>query len=68
MGKTEYRDANSHTNVRVHNPTHERLSSHNRDSETLAGTIDRALDALEREECLPQAVRETLREQDQDEE
>jgi hypothetical protein len=62
MGKTEYRSAESHTNVRIHNPTHQRLKDHNRESETLAGTIDRALDALEREGDLPDAVAEVLRE------
>lgn len=45
MTKTEYRDADSHTTVRIHNPTHERIHEHNRESETLAATIDRALDA-----------------------
>jgi hypothetical protein len=60
MGKKQYRDKDTHTNVRVHNPTHERLSQHNRESETLAGTIDRALDALEREQELPDAIREAL--------
>lgn len=64
MADQEYRSAETHTSVRIHNPTHERIKAHNRESETLAGTIDRALDALEREAALPDAVAEVLREEE----
>lgn len=50
-----------HTSTRINNPTHGRIKEHNRESETLSATIDRALDALEREEQLPDAVTEVLR-------
>lgn len=50
-----------HTNTRINQPTHERIKDHNRDSETLSATIDRAMDALEREDKLPEAVTEVLR-------
>jgi hypothetical protein len=49
------------TNVRLVNPTHARLKAHTREGETLSGTVDRALDALERESELPDAVTEVLR-------
>jgi len=52
-----------HTNTRINNPTHDRLKEHNRDSETLSATIDRALDALERETNLPDAVSEVLQDE-----
>jgi hypothetical protein len=61
MGKESYRDADSHTSTRLNNPTHQRVKEHNRESETLSATIDRALDALEREGDLPDAVAEVLR-------
>ena len=52
--KEEYRrDA---TNVRLVDPVHGRLKEHNREGETLSGTVGRALDALEREGDLPDAV------------
>jgi hypothetical protein len=41
--------------------TKQRLDAHNRDEELLGGTIERALDALEREEAMPEAVRVALR-------
>jgi hypothetical protein len=44
--------------------THARLKRHCREGETLSGCVDRALDALEREDELPDAVTETLREPD----
>lgn len=44
------------TNYRVQNGTHARVAEHNRDGETLAATVDRALDALERNDDLPDAV------------
>ena len=50
-----------HTNVRLVAPTHSRLKDHNREGETLSGTVGRALDALEREADLPDAVAEVLR-------
>ena len=60
MTDQSYRDADTHTNFRVPNETHGRIKDHNRDSETLAATIDRALDALEREATLPDAVKEAM--------
>ena len=56
MTDQSYRDADTHTNFRVPNETHARIKDPNRASETLAATIDRALDALEREQALPDAV------------
>ncbi len=50
-----------HTSTRINKPTHNRIKDHNRESETLSATIDRAIDALEREERLPDAVSEVLR-------
>jgi len=58
--KQQQRDRPGHVQFRLHKPAHNRLTFHNRDSETLAGTIERALDALEREQELPDAVREAL--------
>jgi len=55
-----YRSADTHTSTRLNNPTHARLKEHNRESETLSATIDRALDALEREDRLPDAVSEVM--------
>jgi hypothetical protein len=48
-------------NVRLDEATHERLSDHCRERESLSATVDRALDALERERELPDAVGEVLR-------
>lgn len=56
-----YRSAKTHTMVRLRNPTHGRLSEHSREGETLSGTVGRALDALERDQELPEAVSEVLR-------
>ena len=64
MTDQSYRDADTHTNFRVPNETHGRIKDHNRDSETLAATIDRALDALEREQALPDAVEAALADSD----
>lgn len=52
-----------YVNFRLPVSTHGRLSAHNRDSEYLPATIDRALDALEREQELPAAVREAMRDE-----
>lgn len=49
-----------HTTTRIVDPTHDRLKAHNREGETLSGTIGRALDALEREQALPDVVSEAL--------
>lgn len=49
-----------HTTVRLTDPTHDRLKAHNREGETLSGTVGRALDALAREQELPAAVRDAL--------
>jgi len=35
----------ANTATRINDPTHARIKEHNRDSETLSATIDRALDA-----------------------
>jgi hypothetical protein len=48
------------TTTRIVQPTHDRLKAHTREGETLSGCIARALDALEREQDLPAAVREAL--------
>lgn len=56
----ESRTAKTHTMVRLRNPTHSRLSNHSREGETLSGTVGRALDALEREQALPEAVTEAM--------
>ena len=48
------------TNVRLTDPTHERLKAHCREGETLSGAVGRALDALEREQSLPEGVRDDL--------
>lgn len=61
MSNGETRDASTHTNFRIPNATHERVKAHQRDSETLGATIDRALDALEREAEYPEAVREAVK-------
>lgn len=50
----------SGTMTRIADDTHARIHEHNRDGETLSGTIGRALDALEREDRLPDAVEEVL--------
>jgi len=52
---------NATKTIKLTERTKARLDAHNRDSETLGGTIDRALDALEREGELPDAVRARLR-------
>jgi hypothetical protein len=44
------------TNVRLADGTHDRLKDHCREGETLSAAVDRALDALEREDALPDAV------------
>lgn len=49
------------TNVRLVDPTHQRLKAHNREGETLSGTVGRALDALEREQALPEEISRALR-------
>lgn len=51
---------NTTKSVKLTESTHTRLSEHCREGETLSGAIDRALDALEREEALPEAVTEAL--------
>jgi hypothetical protein len=53
MGNQQRR---ANTATRINDPTHARIKEHNRDSETLSATIDRALDALEREDALPACV------------
>ncbi|AGC34595.1 hypothetical protein HSTV1_51 [Haloarcula sinaiiensis tailed virus 1] len=53
MGNQQRR---ANTATRINDPTHSRIKEHNRDSETLSATIDRALDALEREDALPECV------------
>lgn len=42
--------------VRLTEPTHARLKDHCREGETLSGAVDRALDALEREVILYDAL------------
>ena len=39
-----------------------RIHDHQREGETLSATIERMADALDREDALPAAVRETVRE------
>lgn len=56
MPEQTYRGADSHTTIGLPGATHDRLREHQRDSETLAATVDRALDALAREAALPDAV------------
>jgi len=51
-------------NMRLAESTHARLQNHQRHGETLSGAVDRALDALEREAALPDAVSEVLRDGD----
>lgn len=52
----DYRKADSHTTVEFSKATHARLTAAQRDSESIAATIDRALDAYEREQALPERV------------
>jgi len=52
--------ADDTTSTRLRDETHSRVKAHCRDGETLSGCIGRALDALEREEQLPDAVREVM--------
>jgi hypothetical protein len=52
--------ADDMTTVRLRGQTHERLKAHCRDGETLTGVVARALDALEREQELPDAVADAL--------
>jgi len=47
-------------NVRLTDRCHDRVSEQCRDGERLSDTIERALDALEREDQLPDAVTEAL--------
>jgi hypothetical protein len=58
------RDASTHTQFRIRNETHSRITTHQREAETLGATVERALDALEREQDLPAAVRQALRADD----
>jgi len=60
---TDYRKADSHTNVEFSQATHQRLTRCQRDSESVAAVIDRALDAYEREQAMPDAVRADLKAQ-----
>jgi len=39
-----------------------RIQDHQREGESLSATIERMADALDREQAVPDAVRETLRE------
>lgn len=48
--------------VKLTESAHSRLKENVREGETLSGAIERSLDALEREEDLPDAVTEVLRE------
>lgn len=48
------------TTVRLVDPTHDRLKSHNREGETLSGTVGRALDALEERDELAENVAENI--------
>jgi hypothetical protein len=57
MGDEHRRES---TTVRLVDPTHDRLKDHNREGETLSGTVGRALDALEREAELPEAVTDAM--------
>jgi transposase len=52
----------SNVNVQLDGATHARVTEHTRPGDTLSATIDRALDALEREAALPDAVTAALRE------
>lgn len=61
--KEEYR--REATNVRLVDPVHARLKEHNREGETLSGTVGRALDALDREADLPDAVTAAMGEDDE---
>jgi hypothetical protein len=56
MPEQTYRGTDSHHTIGLPGPTHDRIRGHQRDSETLAATVDRALDALDREAALPDAV------------
>jgi len=56
----DYRQADSHTTVEFSKATHARLTAAQRDSESIAATIDRALDAYEREQALPERVRQEM--------
>jgi hypothetical protein len=57
---SDYRKADTHTTVEFSKATHDRLTAAQRESESVAATIDRALDALEREQAMPAAVRDRL--------
>ena len=57
----DYRQADSHTTVEFSKATHARLTAAQRDSESIAATIDRALDAYDREQAMPTAVQTELR-------
>jgi len=56
----DYRQADSHTTVEFSKATHARLTAAQRDSESIAATIDRALDAYDREQAMPEGVRQHL--------
>jgi hypothetical protein len=59
-------DRNTTKNLRVTEAVHGRLKAHTREGETLSGTINRALDALDREAELPRVVTEALADADSD--
>jgi hypothetical protein len=65
MGESTGR--NTTKNLKLVPAAHSRLKDHLRDGETMSGVIGRALDALEREDELPDAVTEVLRERADDE-
>lgn len=50
--------------VKLTPKTKQRLDAHNRDEEMIGGTIERALDALEREAAMPEAVRDAMEDAD----
>jgi len=56
--KTERR-----VSVKLDGDTHGRVKSHNRDEETLSGTINRALDALEGQVLTEAQLRDVLQEE-----
>lgn len=49
--------------VKITERCHSRVKEHARDGERLTDVIERALDALDREEDLPDAVTEVLRDE-----
>jgi len=47
-------------NVKLTGDAHTRLKAHCREGETLSGCVERALDALDRETALPDAITDEL--------